>query len=105
MKFDDENIEVNREKLVSVLRYLYTYSECYNLYNWVHGRLCGAKRQHEKYCCTSKCPFREWTTLMDDWLQDVLNEDPIEETYEIYTASCECACVLRGNQLSMKGEK
>lgn len=104
MEFDDERIEVNREKLTSMLQHLYTYSECYNLYNWVHGRLCDAKRQHEKHCYTNECPFCEWTTLMN-WLQDGLNEDPIEETWEIYTAPGECACVLKGDQLSMKGEK
>lgn len=104
MKFDDEKIEVNREKLASVIRHLYTYSECYNLYNWVHGRLCGAKRQHEKHCYDSECPFCEWTTLMN-WLQDELNEDPIEETLEIYTAPGEGVYALRGDQLLMKGEK
>lgn len=81
MEFDDERIEVNREKLTSMLRHLYTYSECYNLYNWVHGRLCDAKRQHEKHCYTNECPFCEWTTLMN-WLQDGLNEDPDQVNVE-----------------------
>lgn len=101
MEFDDERIEVNREKLVSVLQHLYAYSECYNLYNWVHGRLCDNKRQHDGHHCFSECPFCDWDTL-EDWLQDELNEDPVEETWEIYTAPGECACVLKGDQLSMK---
>lgn len=69
MEFDDEKIEVNREKLVSVLQHLYAYSECYNLYNWVHGRLCDAKRQREKHCYDSKCPFCEDNTL-EEWLKE-----------------------------------
>lgn len=68
MIFDDERIDVNRDKLGNALKLLYTHSDCYKIYEWYNGRFCDAKRQHERYCYTSKCPFCEWTELMD-WLE------------------------------------